>query len=96
MHTFTFRCLSALGLLSTVLGNSFPGSNPGPETRTLDQIYAAAQLESGELTVAWGGDGEYLPFSTHHEFIPRLMLQQKTTKEMTYGLPGRKRSQKLP
>lgn len=59
MHSITFRFLSALGLLSTVLGNSFPGSDPGVETRTLDQIYAAAQLESGELTVSWGGDGEY-------------------------------------
>ena len=28
------------------------------ENRTLDEIYQAAQEESGSLTVLWGGDGE--------------------------------------
>lgn len=57
MLNINIRLLSALGILTAVWGNSFPGSDPAIETRTIEQIYAAAQLESGELTVSWGGDG---------------------------------------
>lgn len=59
MLNINVRLLSAFGLLGVVCGSSFPGTNPDIDTRTLDQIYAAAQLESGELTVSWGGDGGY-------------------------------------
>lgn len=69
MPNITIHLLSALGLLSTVFGSSFPGSKTAIETRTLDQIYAAAQLESGDLVVAWGGDGKYLLLPAHHEFV---------------------------
>lgn len=72
MHNINIRLLSALGLLTTVWGNSFPGSNPEIENRTIEQIYAAAKLESGELTVSWGGDGEYSVLGSHHEFISCL------------------------
>ncbi|KAH8808650.1 ABC transporter substrate binding protein-like protein [Xylogone sp. PMI_703] len=36
--------------------SSFPGANPSIDTRTLDEIYEAAQKESGELVVMFGGD----------------------------------------
>lgn len=59
MHTSTIQLLSTLGLLGTVLGssNSFPGSNVDIDTRSLDDIYEAAKLESGPLRICWGGDG---------------------------------------
>lgn len=37
--------------------NSYPGHDLAMENRTLDEIYAAAKNESGELIVLWGGDG---------------------------------------
>ena len=33
------------------------------ENRTLDEIYQAAQAESGKLTILWGGDGIERPNS---------------------------------
>lgn len=36
--------------------NSYPGANPPIDTRSLDEIYRAAQKETGELLVFWGGD----------------------------------------
>ncbi|KAJ5881348.1 uncharacterized protein N7529_000020 [Penicillium soppii] len=36
--------------------NSYPGHDLAMENRTLDEIYAAAKNESGELIVLWGGD----------------------------------------
>ncbi|RPB10180.1 periplasmic binding protein-like II [Morchella conica CCBAS932] len=61
MHTSTIHLLSTLGLLGTVLGssNSFPGSNVDIDTRSLDDIYEAAKLESGPLRICWGGDEDY-------------------------------------
>ncbi|THY14056.1 periplasmic binding protein-like II [Aureobasidium pullulans] len=38
------------------LPNSFPGHAVGIDNRTLDQIYAVAKNETGELIVLWGGD----------------------------------------
>lgn len=35
------------------------------DSRSLDDIYIAAQQESGPLQVAWGGDGE-IPASSGH------------------------------
>lgn len=72
MHNINIRLLSALGILTTVLGNSFPGSSPEIENRTIEQIYAAAKLESGELTVSWGGDGECSVLGSYYEFISCL------------------------
>lgn len=75
--------LSVFALSDAVWGNpnSFPGSNPEIETRTLDQIYEAAQLETGELTVLWGGDGTYpLPYQYFHEFTPLLISEKRITK----------------
>lgn len=57
--------LFSLALVSPVLAavwpasNSFPGHGSTIDNRTLDEIYAAAQKEGGELTVLWGGDGTY-------------------------------------
>ncbi|THY50514.1 periplasmic binding protein-like II [Aureobasidium pullulans] len=39
------------------LPNSFPGHAVDIDNRTLDQIYAVARNETGELIVLWGGDG---------------------------------------
>lgn len=69
MHISTYS-ITLLGLTNSALATvfpqlkSFPKTNPRIENRTLDQIYAAAQHETGELTVLWGGDGKktYLPF----------------------------------
>ncbi|THW08176.1 periplasmic binding protein-like II [Aureobasidium pullulans] len=38
------------------LPNSFPGHAVDIDNRTLDQIYAVARNETGELIVLWGGD----------------------------------------
>jgi hypothetical protein len=38
--------------------NSYPGHELALENRTLDEIYAAAKNETGELIVLWGGDGK--------------------------------------
>ena len=57
--------LFSLALLSRVLAavwsasNSFPGHGLAIDNRTLDEIYAAARKEGGELTVPWKGDGTY-------------------------------------
>ncbi|ETI24378.1 hypothetical protein G647_03747 [Cladophialophora carrionii CBS 160.54] len=51
--------LSASLLLVTVLAgviSSFPGSEPAIDLRTLDEQYALAQNETGDLVVLWGGD----------------------------------------
>lgn len=45
--------------LARSVPNSYPGSDSAVENRTLDQIYAAAQKEGGELVVFSGGDGLY-------------------------------------
>ncbi|KAL7905873.1 Fe3+ ABC transporter periplasmic protein [Trichoderma velutinum] len=46
--------LPSIALVSAL--NSFPGANPPIDTRSLDEIYRAAQKETGELLVFWGGD----------------------------------------
>lgn len=46
----------AIALRCCVLAQWAP--NVAPENRSLDQIYAAAQLEQCRLTVSAGGDGE--------------------------------------
>lgn len=38
--------------------NTYPGHDVAVEARTMDEIYAAAKNESGELVVLWGGDGK--------------------------------------
>lgn len=38
--------------------NTYPGHDVVVEARTMDEIYAAAKNESGELVVLWGGDGK--------------------------------------
>ena len=40
-------------------------ANVEVETRTLDEIYQAAQQEEGPLVVASGGDGTPLSFATN-------------------------------
>lgn len=37
--------------------NSYPSHDPAIENRTLDEIYASAKKETGDLIVLWGGDG---------------------------------------
>ncbi|KAL1305775.1 hypothetical protein AAFC00_003942 [Neodothiora populina] len=59
---FASSGLAALGLSAPALAavlphlNSYPGHSPKVDNRTLDEIYAAAKNESGELIVLWGGD----------------------------------------
>ncbi|KAJ5413298.1 hypothetical protein N7465_005603 [Penicillium sp. CMV-2018d] len=36
--------------------NSYPSHDPAIENRTLDEIYAVAKKETGDLIVLWGGD----------------------------------------
>ncbi|KAJ5776384.1 uncharacterized protein N7511_001395 [Penicillium nucicola] len=54
--------IASLGLVGFASGailpkiNSYPGHNLALENRTLDEIYAAAKNETGELVVLWGGD----------------------------------------
>ena len=48
--------------------NSYPSHDPAIENRTLDEIYASAKHEMGDLIVLWGGDGNiftFLEFWTH-------------------------------
>jgi hypothetical protein len=40
--------------------DSYPGHDLALENRTLDEIYAAAKNETGELIVLWGEDGMFL------------------------------------
>lgn len=42
--------------------NSYPSHDPAIENRTLDEIYAAAKKETGDLIVLWGGDGNNFTF----------------------------------
>jgi len=52
--------LGLIGLSSAAILpklNSYPGHDLALENRTLDEIYAATNNESGELIVLWGGDG---------------------------------------
>lgn len=55
VYSVIFQGLSLA--VSLPLADSFPGHDIVVDNRTLDEIYAAAQKESGELTVFWGGDG---------------------------------------
>lgn len=57
------KTLACAGLIAQVV-NGYT-ANVQLETRSLDEIYAAAQSEDGKLVVAWGGDGEFfnLPLS---------------------------------
>lgn len=54
--------------------SSFPGSEPAVETRTIDEQYAAARNETGELVVLWGGDGELLKLYMKNLFLLVLTL----------------------
>jgi hypothetical protein len=65
-------------LLVTILAgpiSSFPGSEPTIESRTLDEQYAVAQNETGELVVLWGGDGEWFTSYMKNLFLLVLILQ---------------------
>ena len=47
LWTGMYRCACAQWIPGTAV-----------ENRSLDEIYEAAQQESGELTILWGGDGK--------------------------------------
>lgn len=51
------KSLAYAGLIAKVV-NCYTANVP-LETRSLDEIYQAAQNEDGNLVVAWGGDGEF-------------------------------------
>lgn len=63
--------VASLGLVGLASGailpkiNSYPGHDLALENRTLDEIYAAAKSETGELIVLWGGDGMFSVFFTY-------------------------------
>lgn len=58
MHFMTMRVLSGLAFVPGVLSAAL---SPIPiDSRSLSDIYAAAQKENGVLRVVHGGDGTYL------------------------------------
>ncbi|THC88863.1 hypothetical protein EYZ11_011694 [Aspergillus tanneri] len=56
MRKFLFLCLAGSSLATVTTQSSYPSRGILTDTRSLDEIYAAASTESGELTVLWGGD----------------------------------------
>jgi hypothetical protein len=55
--------LGLVGLASSAILpkiNSYPGHDLALDNRTLDELYAAAKNETGELIFLWSGDGMFL------------------------------------
>ncbi|KAH8800350.1 hypothetical protein F5884DRAFT_810075 [Xylogone sp. PMI_703] len=72
MKLLVLSSLLSSYVLARSVSNSYPGHEPAIETRTLDEQYAAAQRESGTLTVLWGGDAQSQSASTVAAFTARF------------------------
>lgn len=52
--------LSAVACSISSVHATSSSAQVGVDSRSLDEIYAAARQESGALQVFWGGDGKYV------------------------------------
>ena len=70
-------------------------ANTQNEDRTLDEIYQAAQKESGQLTVLWGGDGKLVSVSLARIFAISLILSTDSDSQNSSPIHNRRLSNTL-